>query len=251
MDFCPRAEECSVVLALLTLLVAQERNFAVVLPELQYSRQCSSEISIHNTGPRFVDLELAGHKASGALVGLVDRKTNRMRLRPSERVAVRLDVVDEVAWAVVIELVPSPRLQPVLAVSGKTECLDANELLTASREIAPIISDPKFALDYEAAALNGKVLLLINASNRRMEWKACYSSGTTVSDGNGGMTSVCSESLERTLAPYQSSRLPASVDGKPLVRFRATGSGVAMQMLAPSAPQVRLYTVESTIRFDQ
>ena len=64
------------------------------------------------------------------------------------------------------------------------------------------------------------------------------------------MTPLCSESLDRTLAPYQSWRLATSIDGKPLVRFRATGSAVAVQMLAPGAPQVRLYKVESTIRFD-
>ena len=65
------------------------------------------------------------------------------------------------------------------------------------------------------------------------------------------MTPLCSESLGRTLGPFQSSRLPAAVDGKSLLRFDARGAaGVAMQMLAPSAAKVRLYKVESTIRFD-
>lgn len=232
-------------------LMAQGRGFPFVLPELQYSSHCSSEISIHNVSPRFVDLEVVGHKSTGALAGLIDRRTNRLRLRPSERVQVRLDVEEDVAWAEVIEIVPSPRLKPVLAVSGKTECLDGNELLTAAREIAPVSGDPKFAIDHEAASLNGMVLLLINASDRRMSWTACYSAGHTVSDGNGAMMPLCSESLHRTLAPYQSWRLAAAVEGKPLVRFNATGPAVAMQMLAPAAPQVRLYKVESTIRFDE
>ena len=236
---------------LFALLLAQERNFSVVLPELQYTRYCTSEIAIVNTSPRFVDAQVTGHKASGALVGLVDRRSTKLRLRPSERVVLKLDTENENAWAEVIEVVPAPRLQPVLAVSGKTECLDVNELVTAAREVAPLMADPRFTLDYDAAVLNGKVLLLINASDRRMAWSACYSSGTTVSDGDGGMTLLCSESVERTLGPFQSSRLAAAIDGKPLIRFRAQGPAVAMQMLMLDAPKVQLYKVESTITFDQ
>ena len=239
------------VLALFFFLVAQERIFSVVLPELQHSRHCSSEISLSNTSARFVDVEVIGHKATGALVGLVDRRSNKIRLHPSERTTLRLETEDAEAWAEVLEVVPSPRLHPVLSVAGKTDCLDINELVTATREVAPVVADPAFTLDYDAALLNGKVLLLINASDSSMQWSACYSSGTTVSDGNGGMRLLCSELLERTLAPYQSSRLAASIDGKPLVRFRARGPAVAMQMLTPSAPQVQLYKVESTIKFNE
>ena len=231
--------------------MAQERNFSVVLPELQYSHHCSSEIALTNPSPRFVDVSVAGHKASGALVGLVDRRSNKLRLHPAERVTVKLDVEQEDAWAEIIEVVPSPRLAPVLVVSGHTECLAVTELVTAAREVAPIVADPAFSLDYDAAMLNGKILLVINASDKRMQWSACYSSGTTVSNGNGGMMLLCSESLERTLAPYQSSRLATSIEGKPLVRFRAQGTAVALQMVTLSAPQVRLYKVESTIRFNE
>ena len=148
--------------------MAQERGFAVVLPELQYSRQCSSEISLHNLSPRFVDVEVIGHKSTGALVGLIDRPVNRMRLRPTERARMRLDVEDDVAWAEVVEIIPSPRLRPVLAIGGKTECLDGNELLTAGREIAAVTADPGFSTGHESALLNGMVLLLINASGQRM-----------------------------------------------------------------------------------
>jgi hypothetical protein len=71
-----------------------------------------------------------------------------------------------------------------------------------------------------------------------------------VSNGEGEMVPLCSETLERTLAPYQSWRLATTVGGKPLVRFRATGAAVAVQVLSPSALQVQLYKVESTIRFE-
>ncbi len=233
------------------LVMAQERSVSVVLPELQYSPHCSSEITLHSTSQRFVDVDVVGHKSTGALVGLVDRRANRVRMKPAERVVVKLAIENDVAWAEVVEWVPSPRLKPVLAVSGRTECLDTNELVAAGREIAPVMSEPHFAIDHSAAALNGRVLLLINASDQSMAWTACYSGGTTISDGKGGMVPLCSETIDRTLGPFQSSRLAAAIDGNPLVQFRATGLVVAMQMLVPSAPQVRLYKVESTIRFDE
>lgn len=236
---------------IIALVMAQDRPVSVVLPELQYTAHCSSEISLHNTSARFVDVDVVGHKSTGALVGLVDRRTNRLRLRPMERVEIKLAIENDAGWAEVIEIVPSPRLKAVLAVSGKTECVATNELVTAGREIAPVVSSPHFAIDHSAAALNGMVLLLINASDQPMAWTACYSGGTMISNGSGAMVPLCSEFLDRTLGPFQSWRLAASIDGNPLVGFRATGTAVAMQMLAPSAPQVRLYKVQSTIRFDE
>ena len=231
--------------------LAQERNFSVVLPELQYSKYCSSEISLRNTSPRFVDVDIAGHKSTGALVGLLDRRSNGIRLRPSERSQVRLAVENDVAWAEITEIVPHPRLNPALAITATTECLDVNELLTSAREIAPVMANPEFNIDYSSASANGLVLLLINVSAETMHWTACYSAGHTISDGNGRMTPFCTEVLNRALGPYESSRLPASLDRKPLVQFRAEGPAVAVQMLAPSALHLQLYKVESTIRFDE
>ena len=230
--------------------MAQERNFSIVLPELQYSKRCSSEISLRNTSPRFIDVDIAGHKSTGALVALTDRPSNHFRLRPAERLQLRLDVENDTAWAEVIETVPHASLTPGLAVAAKTECLDGNKLLTAAREDAPVSSNPGFAIDHSAAKLNGMVLLVVNASSQPMHWTACYSAGHTVSDGTGRMTPLCSETVHRTLAPFQSSRVAATVDGNPLVRFHSEGLAVAMQMLASEAPQVRLYRVESTILFD-
>ena len=239
------------VLWIVAALTAQERGFSVVLPELQYSRHCSSEITLHNPSLRFVDADVVGHKSTGALVPLLDRRTNRIRLRPSERIRTRLEVENDTAWAEVMELVPSPRLQPVLAISGLTECLDGNELLTTAREIVPPAANPDFTLDREDRSLKGMVLLVINASSRRAQWTACYSAGHTVSNGSGVMVPLCSQTLGRTLAPYQSSRLEVSVEGNPLTKFRAVGPAIAIQILAPSAPQVQMFKVESGIRFDE
>lgn len=230
---------------------AQERAFSVVLPELQYSRHCSSEIDLHNTSPRFVDVDIVGHKSTGAIRGLLDRKTNRLRLNPGERVALRLDVQNESAWAQIVETVPHPRLNPVLAISGFTECLNGNELLSQPREIASPARDPHFSLDpASVSGRSGTVLLIINASAAHVSWSACYSAGTEVSNGKGEMTSLCSQTLESTLAAYQSCRLATSIDGKPLIRFRARGPAVAMQILTPSSLELQLFKVESTIHFD-
>lgn len=229
---------------------AQERTYSVVLPELQYAHHCSSEIQLHNVSPRFVDVDVIGHKSTGAIVGLLERNTNHFRLSPSETAHVRLDVEDDTAWAQIDEIVPHPRLQPVLAVSAFTECLDGNERLSEPREIAATTRDPRFSLDPTTAAASGTTLLMINDSTDRVEWSACYSAGTEVSNGNGQMTMLCSQTLESTLAAYQSCHLATSVEGKPLVRFRAHGPSVAVQVLTQSSPRVQLYKVESRIHFD-
>ncbi|HEY3741958.1 MAG TPA: hypothetical protein VGL53_19035, partial [Bryobacteraceae bacterium] len=168
---------------------AQERAFSVVLPEMQYSHHCSSEIELHNTSPRFVDVDVIGRKSTGAIVGLRDRKTNRLRLSPGERVPLRLEVQNEIAWAQIVETVPHPRLQPVLAISGFTECLNGNERLSEPREIASPSSNPHFSLDpASVSGRTGTVLLIINASAAHVSWSACYSAGTEVSNGKGEMT---------------------------------------------------------------
>ena len=229
-------------------VAAQERSFSVVLPELQYSLHCSSEISLKNTSPRFVDVDVSGHKSNGALVSMVDRRSQRIRLAPAAIIRAKFDVQNEVAWAEIVEIVPSPRLRPVLSISGKTECLDVMELLTEPREIAPLVNNPRFSLNATEA---GAILLVINASDTRMHWSACYSAGHAVSNNHGSMIPLCSEEVERSLAPYQSWRLPTSSEGNPLVRFRATGTAVAMQLLKTAAPHVQLYKVQSTISFDE
>jgi hypothetical protein len=219
-----------------------------VLPELQYTRHCSTGISAKNTSQRYVDAEVTPHTSNGALLGLVERKSNRLRLAPFESVQVKIDVQDQTVWAAITETVPSPKLHPVLAIGAQTQCVDVNELLTATREIAPLVNDPRLSF---TAPPKDAVLLIINASSSRAIWSACYSAGNTVSNGRGEMVPLCSEELDRTLAPYQSWRLPAAFEGKPLIRFTAQGSAIALQMLTPSAPQVQLYKVESTIRFDE
>jgi hypothetical protein len=227
---------------------AQERGYSVVLPELQYSRSCVSHISLHNTSPRFVDVEVDGHRSNGALASIEDHKTNRMRLAPSARLELRLNIEADTAWAEIVETVPAPRLHPVLEIRGTTQCLDGNQLLTEAREIAPLVAHPRFSIPPVAG--RGGVLLLINASDTRMRWFACYSAGTTVSNGDGEMVPLCSESSDRTLAPYQSSRVPTTVDGNPLVQFHASGTAVAIQLLTPVESKVNLFQVESKITFE-
>jgi hypothetical protein len=239
----PDAALCVLLCGIAHPAMAQERNFSVVFPELQYTRHCSSEIEIHNVSQRFVDFEVVGHQSSGAVTALVERKTNRFHLAPSELIAVRLEVQNDVAWAEVIETVPSTRLNPTLAIGAFTECLDGTERITEPREIAPVVRDLSFTL-IQPAAPSSAIFLLINASDSRMLWSACYSGGSTVSNEKGEMVPLCSETLERTLAPYQSWRLTATINGKPLVQFHSTGSAVAMQLLTQSAPSA---TVQSRI----
>jgi len=233
--------------------MAQERGFSTVLPELQYSRHCVSEISLQNLSARRVDVEVIGHRSTGALVGLADRESNRFQMAASEKVRSRLEVTeDDVAWAQIVETVPGPRLQPAVSVRGKTECVDGKELLSETRELAAVSANPHFTLNVGSAPpVPGEVLLVVNSSDRPMLCTACYSAGHLVSNGKGQMTVLCSQTIERSLAPYQSWRIDTSFEERPLVKFRAAGSAVAMQLLRPSAMNVRLFRVESTIRFDE
>lgn len=238
---------------LTALLLAQERPFETVLPELQYGPHCSSEITIHNTSHRFVDAEVTGHRASGALTALAGRPTALIALAPGDTAKLKLDIDDGTGWARIVERVPSPKLQPVLAISGQTQCLEGTELISEPRQIAPVSNNPSFTTTAPGDAIAGEVLLLINNSVSDMTWRACYSGGHTVSDGNGAMVLLCDTSAERTLGPYQSWRLPTVAEGKPLLRFRAEGRSVAMQLLVPSAASKSktLFRVESTIRFGE
>src|SRR6476659_3680488 len=106
-------------------VAAQERMVESVLPALAYGPKCSSTLELHNLGERPVVLEVEGHRSGGALVPLVGHPALTVRLNAAERVSYKLQTDEETsgAWAKVREIVPSPRLTPVIAVSGTTECL--------------------------------------------------------------------------------------------------------------------------------
>lgn len=124
---------------------------------------------------------MEAHKSSGALVPLVGHGGIQVRLSAGERVEYKLQMPEETtgAWVRVRESVPSPRLSPVLAVSGATECLAANELHSTVRDVAWPTRNPSYSGDVSDGD-NG-VIALINASENPVRVWGCYSFGVLYS----------------------------------------------------------------------
>src|ERR1019366_8500929 len=104
-----------------------------------------------------VDVELEGHRASGALAPLVGRAGRVIHLLPGEQGSYQLLIQEEDsgAWVRVRE-----RVAPSVAVSGTTECREGIQLRTATRQVAYPTRNPWFA--GEVAGLHGSMISLIN-----------------------------------------------------------------------------------------
>jgi hypothetical protein len=128
-------------------VAAQERIIESVLPALAYGPKCSSNIDLRNLSDRPVTLEVEGHTNRGGLVPLAGHPSITVRLAPVERATYKLQADGETtgAWVRVRDIIPSPRLTAVVAVSGITECVTANQLRTAPREIAYPTRNPWFS----------------------------------------------------------------------------------------------------------
>src|ERR1035441_7632713 len=145
--------------ALACSLAGPARAAESVLPSLAYGPSCSSSVVLQNLADTPVDVELAGHRSSGAVVPLAGRAGRVIHLAPGERGSYQLLIQEEDsgAWVRVRE-----RTAPAVAVSGTTECREGNQLRTAARQVAYPTRNPWFAGD--VADLHGSMLSLINAS---------------------------------------------------------------------------------------
>ena len=259
------AEEMSVVVrsTLLVYLSAlalfasdpQDRIVESVLPALQYGPSCWSGLEFHNLGDRVVVLEVEAHRASGALVRLKDHPQMAFRLQPGERMTDRLVIEQETgdAWIKVREHVPSPRLNPVLSVAGTTECVVNNQLRTTAREIAYPMRNPWFS--GEVSAMLGNVVAVVNTSERPAKVALCYSAGNLYSVPGqtqpGQLSPICSDFSEVQLPPFGARQFPVERADNTFFSLKTAGDGIVLQMMRPLAAGVKIYTVDSTIRFEQ
>jgi hypothetical protein len=158
-------------LAGLGFAATKERVVESVLPSLEYGPQCSSSVDLQNLGDRSVTLEVEAHRASGALVALVDHPRLSMTLPAGERASFRLEINEETgsAWAKVRGRVPSTVPSPVVAVVGHTECVFQNELRRSAREVAFALRNPSFSSD----ELHGRLVSMVNTSERASEVSLC------------------------------------------------------------------------------
>ena len=117
---------------------SRERAVESIVPWLDNNSSCSSVVSLQNLGNREIEAEVEAHKSSGALAALVGPSGIQVRLSAGEHADYKLQLPEDTSgtWVRVREMIPAPNLSPVLAVSGATECLAANELQTTVRVVA-------------------------------------------------------------------------------------------------------------------
>ncbi|HYL75509.1 MAG TPA: hypothetical protein VEU96_14955 [Bryobacteraceae bacterium] len=228
----------------------QERLFESVLASLPSGSGCWSSVDLRNLGDRVVMVEMEAHRASGALVALVGHPQVMFHLHPGEQASYRLDVQDDSgdAWVKVREIVPSPRLYPVIAAAGTSECVVENQLRTTKREIAYPVRNPWFSGDVSEIA--GDIVSVVNTSEQATKVSLCYSAGNLYSVPEAPMlTPVCSHAVEVQIPPFGARQFPVQHQGSSHFELKTKGDGIVLQMLRPLQTGVRVYTVDSTIKF--
>ena len=231
----------------------QERVVESIIPALAYGPECRSAVELRNLSDRAVTVELEGHRASGALAPVAGQARNTIRLKPGERGSYRLEIEEETssAWVKVKERIAPARLSPAVSVSASTECTVANQLRTVVREVAFPTRNPWFSSD--AVELHGSLVSLINASERAASAALCYSSGGLYSiPGRGSeLQPICSLAFEVQIPPFGSREFAVEREGNSHFTLRTIGEALVLRMLRPIEANVRVYTVDSTIRFGE
>src|SRR5580698_7873055 len=232
----------------------QERIVTSILPSLDYGAACWSTVTLANLGDRVVTVEIEVHRAGGGLVGLAGLDEMVLHLKPGERVAPRLEVSDEsgVGWLKVRERIPSPKLSPVIAVSGLSECTVANQLRSTPRQLSYPTRNPWFSGDVEE--MQGSLISVVNTSERAAQASLCYSAGNlysvpTSAHPSPELTPVCSKAFEVLIPPYAARQFPVERDNSTHFGIKTVGDAIVLEMLRPLATGVKVYSVDSTVKF--
>jgi hypothetical protein len=156
------------------------------------------------------------------------------------------------AWAKVREIVPSPRLTPVVAVSGTTECVIGDQLRSTAREPAYPIRNPWFSGN--VSEIPSEEILVINTSEHAARAWLCYSAGNlyavpSETRPTTQLTWLCSNETVVQIPPFGTRQFPVQHDHNSYFSLKTEGNGIVLQMLRPLDTIVRLYTVDSTISF--
>jgi hypothetical protein len=248
-----------VLLATLVHAADPERLVTSILPSLDYGAACWSTVTLANLGDRVVTVEIEVHRAGGGLVGLAGLDEMVLHLKPGERVAPRLEITDEsgVGWLKVRERIPSPKLSPVIAVSGLSECTIDNQLRSTPRQLSYPTRNPWFSGDIEE--MPGNMISVVNASERPAQASLCYSQGNLYSDPNAArprdvqteaeLKLVCSKAFDVLIPPYATRQFPVHRDDSTHFGIKTQGDAIVLQMMRPVAAGVKVYSVDSTVKF--
>ncbi len=234
--------------------VAGERVVDSILPSLDYGPTCWSSLEIQNLGDREVTVDIQPHRASGGLVALVGHGQSIVRLKAGERANYRLEIPEEAgrAWVKIRERIPSPQLSSVIAVSGRAECAEENQLRSTPREVAYPTRNPWFTGDIEE--MHGNLISLVNTSEFVAQASLCYSAGNLYSLPSDSrarteLTLICSASFDVQIPPFASRQFPVEHEGNSHFSMKTQGQAIVLQMLRPLATGVKIYSVDSTIKF--
>jgi hypothetical protein len=192
-----------------------------------YGPACFSEIELHNLSDRDVTVELEGHRASGALVGLAGLPGNVIRLVPHQRGTYKLEIREETdeAWVKVRERAP-PDLAPAGAVGAARERISGDQLRRVRRDVAFPRRNPWFDSDISSAP-EGE-LYLINTMPEGALVSLCYSMGKLYSVAgrsrrDGDLSPICSQAFDLLIPAYGACQFPIERDGS--LHFFAPHSG--------------------------
>jgi len=177
-----------------------------------------------------------------------------LHLSAGESVAHRLEIDDESGqgWLKVRERIPSPKLSPVIAVAGLSECTVDNQLRSTPRQLSYPTRNPWFSGDIEE--MQGNMISVVNTSERAAQASLCYSAGNLYSVPTAGhpspeLTLVCSKAFDVLIPPYASRQFPVQRDESTHFGIKTQGEAIVLQMLRPVAAGVKVYTVDSTVKF--
>jgi len=225
-----------------------------IVPSLDYGGSCWSSLTLTNLGDRVVTVEIEAHRAGGGMIGLAGLDQMVLHLNPGESVSHRLEVVDEAGegWLKVRERIPSPKLAPVIAISGLSECTIDNQLRSTPRQLSYPTRNPWFTGDVEE--VQGRLISIVNTSERAAQASLCYSAGNLYSIPTNAhpapeLKLVCSNEFEVLIPPYAARQFPVERDGSKHFSVKTQGEAIVLQMLRPIESGVKFYKVDSSITF--
>jgi hypothetical protein len=232
----------------------QARVVTSVLPSLDYGPSCWSTVTLANLSDRVITVEIEAHRAGGGLVGLAGLTQTILHLNPGDRVSHSMEIADEsgIGWLKVRERIPSPKLSPVIAVSGLSECTIDNQLRSTPRQLSYPTRNPWFSGDIEE--MQGNMITVVNTSERAAQASLCYSQGNLYSVPNETRLSselmlVCSKAFDVQIPPYATRQFPVHRDDSTHFGIKTQGEAIVLQMLRPVAAGVKVYSVDSTVKF--
>lgn len=233
---------------------AAGKAFVSILLPLSYGERCWSSVALQNLRDQAADVEVEAHDGSGALVALEGGPTIPLHLAAGQKASLRLQVDGQEsaeAWIKVTERGTSASAGAGIAVSGSSECTAQDQLTTVPGAIAFPSRNPWLEGDVEE--LQGKFVLVLNAGATAAAVGVCYSNGSRVElpgRRGGEARPVCRSMRSIHLPPYALELLPVERDGSSNLTVRTAGAELVLQVLKPRPGKTRLFTVDSSIVFE-